>query len=87
MDDVVLGDVTHRAANFHEVRCRIDPVERDRARVRRTDTRHRFQQRGLARAAATHDGNKLTRLDRERDVIEHAMTIANRLGQTAHLDP
>ena len=87
VDDVVLGHVTHRATYLHEVRCRIDPVERDRPLVRRTDARDRFKQRGLSRAAPTHDGNKLTRLDRERDLVEHTLTIADRFRQTAHLDP
>ena len=86
VDDVVLGYVAHRATQLHEVRRRIDPVERDRASLRWTDRCHRFEQSGLAGAAATHDRNELTRLDRERDVVENTVPVTNRLGQATNLD-
>ena len=86
MDDVVLWHVTHRATQLGEVRCRVDAVERDRSPVGRTDRRHRFEQRGLAGPAAADDRHQFTRLDRERDVVENTMAVANRLGQAANVD-
>ena len=83
VDDVVLRDVAHRAPQLSEVRRRVYPIEGDRTRVRRPDTRHRLQQRRLAGAAAAHYRDKLTRLDHERDIIQDAMTVTNRLGQRA----
>ena len=86
VDDVVLRYIAHRATQLHQVRCRIDPVERDRALLRWTDRCHRFEQSGFAGAAAPHDRHEFARLDRERDVVENTLPVINGPGQATNLD-
>ena len=90
MDDVVLGHVAEHAAERREVGVQVDAVEAHRPRARGGDPGDRVQQRGLAGAARTDDGDELTRRDRQRHRIEErqlaSVTDPDPPGQVVDVD-
>jgi hypothetical protein len=63
----------------------VDAEDADRARVGAVQQDHLAQQRGLARAAAAHQGEDLAALDLELDVLVHHV-LAEARGEVADLD-
>ena len=79
VDDVVLGDVAEHAAECPQVGVHVDAVEAHRPRDCRGDAGDRLQQRCLAGAAGTDDGDELTGRERERHGVKecHLASLAD----------
>ena len=62
----------------------VHPVEQYAALRRIEQPRHEFDQRGFARAAASHDGDFLPRFERQVDVVQHVGFIGSHAVPEKH---